>query len=140
MTKLKEYMSTNTVSCDSTDNLMTLAKQMREEDVGFIPIVENGQYSGVVTDRDIVVKGLAKGSPEEVKASEIMTEKIITGTSDMEIDEASRLMQDHQIRRLLIVDDNKISGVVSIGDIGLKGSDEVAGNIVTETSKGKSDK
>ncbi|QAS51451.1 CBS domain-containing protein [Halobacillus litoralis] len=138
MTALREYMNTNTATREASDNLSTLAKCMKEEDVGFVPIVEQGKYAGVVTDRDIVVKGLSKGSPEDVKASDIMTEKIITGSSDMEVSEAARLMQDHQIRRLLIVDEGKISGVVSIGDIGVKGSDEIAGNIVSETAKGAS--
>ncbi|MGP4077751.1 CBS domain-containing protein [Halobacillus sp. K22] len=136
MAALKEYMKTNTVTCDASDNLSELAKCMREEDIGFVPVVEQGNYAGVVTDRDIVVKGLAKGSPDNVKASDIMTEKIITGSSDMDVAEAARLMQDHQIRRLLVVDNEKISGVVSIGDIGVQGSDEIAGNVVSETAKG----
>ncbi|SFG21093.1 CBS domain-containing protein [Halobacillus alkaliphilus] len=138
MTALKEYMNANLTTCEASDNLSEVAKCMREEDVGFVPIVEEGKYAGVVTDRDIVVKGLAKGSPDDVKASDIMTEKIITGSSDMEIAEAARLMQDHQIRRLLVVDQDTIRGVVSIGDIGKQGSDEIAGNIMSETAKGSS--
>ncbi|SEI12063.1 CBS domain-containing protein [Halobacillus karajensis] len=82
-----------------------------------------------------MVKGLANGSPEDLKASDVMTERVVTGSSDMEVAEAVRLMQDHQIRRLLIVDEDKFSGVVSIGDIGIKGADKIAGNIVRETAK-----
>ncbi|AKG05242.1 CBS domain-containing protein [Salimicrobium jeotgali] len=136
MPELKNYMNTEVVACEASDTLTTIAKRMKEEEVGFVVITEQDKYAGVITDRDIVVNGLAKGSAENVKASDIMTDKVVTATSDMEVQEAARLMQDHQIRRLLVVDEDKVSGVVSIGDIGLQGSDEIAGYIMGELSKG----
>ncbi|GGF29013.1 hypothetical protein GCM10010954_30160 [Halobacillus andaensis] len=89
-------------------------------------------------DRDIVVKGLAKGSAGEVKASDVMTEKVITGYPEMEVEEAARLMQEHQIKRLLIVESDTVKGVVTLGDIGYQGIDEAAAGIVREVSKGQS--
>lgn len=136
MPELKNYMNTEVVTCEASDTLTTIAKRMKEKEVGFVVITEQDKYAGVITDRDIVVNGLAKGSAENVKASDIMTDKVVTATSDMEVQEAARLMQDHQIRRLLVVDEDKVSGVVSIGDIGLQGSDEIAGYIMGELSKG----
>ncbi|MFG6147685.1 CBS domain-containing protein [Halobacillus sp. B23F22_1] len=136
MSKVKDVMTTNLTTCKSSDDLASLAKQMRDEDVGFVPIAEGDKYVGVVTDRDIVVKGLAKGSAGEIKASDVMTEKIITGYPDMEVEEAARLMQEHQIKRLLIVESDKIKGVITLGDIGYQGIDEAAAGIVREVSKG----
>ncbi len=138
MAILKEYM-TPTIECSkASDNLNTLAKQMEEKNVGFIPVVENGKYAGVVTDRDIVIKGLAKGSAEDVKAENIMTENVVTGYPDMEVEEAARLMQDHQIKRLLVVEDEAVNRVVTLGDLGVENADQVAGDIVSEVSKGQS--
>ncbi|SFJ80264.1 CBS domain-containing protein [Halobacillus dabanensis] len=136
MTVVNELMSTNLATCNATDDLVTVAKHMKEEDVGFVPLVEGDKYVGVVTDRDIVVKGLAKGSSDNVKASDVMTEKIITGYPDMDAEEAARLMQEHQIKRLLVVENDSIQGVISLGDVGAQGSDDVAGDIVREVSKG----
>ncbi|MBP2005120.1 CBS domain-containing protein [Halobacillus andaensis] len=85
-----------------------------------------------------MVKGLAKGSAGEVKASDVMTEKVITGYPEMEVEEAARLMQEHQIKRLLIVESDTVKGVVTLGDIGYQGIDEAAAGIVREVSKGQS--
>ncbi|MFD2922157.1 CBS domain-containing protein [Halobacillus naozhouensis] len=134
MALLKEYMTTNVESSKTSDDLKTLAEKMEKDDVGFLPIVENEKYAGVVTDRDIVVKGLAKGTG---KAEDIMTENVVTGSPNMEVEEAAKLMQEHQIKRLLVVDDETINGVVTLGDLGVEHADQVAGNIVSEVSKGK---
>lgn len=137
MAILKEYMTTNVLCSKASDNLTTLAKKMEENDVGFIPVVENEKYTGVVTDRDIVVKGLAKGSGGSVKAEDIMTENIVTGYPYMEVVEAAKLMEDHQIKRLLVVDNDAVDGVVTLGDLGVENADQIAGNIVSEVSKGQ---
>ncbi|MFD2924762.1 CBS domain-containing protein [Halobacillus naozhouensis] len=138
MAILKEYMSPTIECSKASDDLNTLAQQMEEKNVGFIPVVENEKYAGVVTDRDIVVKGLAKGSAENVKAEDIMTENVITGYPDMEVEEAARLMQDHQVKRLLVVEDEAVNGVVTLGDLGVENAGQIAGDIVSEVSKGQS--
>lgn len=112
MAVLKEVMTENVKSCEPEEDLQSLARVMKEEDVGFLPIANENGYLGVVTDRDIVVKGLAKGSPDQVKAADIMTENVVTGLPDMEVQEAARLMQDHQIQRLLVVKEKDVKGVV----------------------------
>ncbi|WP_018923541.1 CBS domain-containing protein [Salsuginibacillus kocurii] len=136
MSVVKEYMTPKVREASSSDDLATLAKHMRDEDVGFVPVAEDDKYVGVVTDRDIVVKGLAKGSSDQVKASDIMTRKVITGTTNMEVEEAARLMQEHQIKRLLVVENSTVEGVVTLGDLGYEGATEVAANVVREVSKG----
>lgn len=134
MPQLKEHMTQNIVTSDAEENLQSLAQKMANSDVGFLPIIQNGNYVGVVTDRDIVVKGLAN---DQTKADNIMTQNIVTGSSDMDVEEATSLMQKHHIYRLLIVDDNTIQGIVTLGDLGVKNAEILVGNTVSEISKGK---
>lgn len=134
MPQIKEHMTQNLVTADAEENLQSLAQKMANSDVGFLPIIKNGNYVGVVTDRDIVVKGLAN---DQTKAEYIMTRNVVTGSLDMEADEAASLMKKHHIYRLLIVDDNTIQGIVTLGDLGVKNAENLVGNIVSEISKGK---
>lgn len=133
MAKLKEYMTQEIVTSHEEENLQALAQKMANSEVGFLPIVENGNYVGVITDRDIVVKGLAN---DYTKAGDIMTTNIVTGSSDMDVDEAAKLMQKHHIYRLLVVDDSTIQGIVTLGDLGIENAEELVGNTVSEVSKG----
>jgi CBS domain-containing protein len=137
MSKVRDYMSTHVQTADANAELSTIAQLMKKEDVGFIPLVEEKEYVGIITDRDIVVKGLAEGDVEQKKASDIMTKEVVTATPDTAIEEAARIMQEHQVRRLLVVDEGKINGVVSLGDFGVENAADIAGEIVRETSKGK---
>ncbi|MBB2509081.1 Hypoxic response protein 1 [Staphylococcus cohnii subsp. cohnii] len=134
MVQLKEYMTQDIVTSDVEENLQALAQKMANSAIGFLPIVQNGNYVGVITDRDIVVKGLAN---DHTKAEDIMTKDIITGSSDMDVDEAANMMQQNHIYRLLVVDDNTIQGVVTLGDLGVENAENLIGNTVSEVSKGK---
>lgn len=131
-------MTKEVVTAKPNDDLMTLAKEMKENDVGFLPIAD-GKFLGVVTDRDIVVKGLAKDSDySNVQAQQIMTEKVITGYPDMDVEEASRLMQDHQISRLMIVDNDQLKGVASLGDMAVtntRRAEQAAEDALSEIKK-----
>ncbi|WP_067726951.1 CBS domain-containing protein [Oceanobacillus damuensis] len=123
MTTLQEVMTEDVVTAKPHDNLLTLAKEMEKNDVGFLPVLDE-KFLGVVTDRDIVVKGLAKDEGySNVEAKQIMTEKVITGYPNMDVEEASRLMQDHQISRLMVVEKDKLKGVVSLGDMAVTEND-----------------
>ncbi|WP_339229743.1 CBS domain-containing protein [Oceanobacillus sp. FSL K6-2867] len=123
MSTLQEIMTEDVVTAKPNDDLLTLAKEMERNDVGFLPILDD-KFLGVVTDRDIVVKGLAKDSDySNVEAQQIMTEKVVTGYSNMEVEEASRLMQSHQISRLMVVDNDQLKGIVSLGDMAITGKD-----------------
>ncbi|MFB4165274.1 CBS domain-containing protein [Alteribacillus sp. JSM 102045] len=137
MQTIKEHMTNFAEYCNPSDDLYTLAKKMKENEIGFLPIVNDDHLVGCITDRDIVIDGLAKEvQPNKLKAENIMQEKVITGYPDMSVDEASRLMQDHQIQRLVITEDQKVKGVVSIGDLAVsKGADQAAGNALSEISK-----
>ncbi|QHE51694.1 CBS domain-containing protein [Pontibacillus sp. HMF3514] len=136
MPTLREYMTTSFISVHLSDDLNTLANEMKEHDVGFLPVIENDKYAGVVTDRDIVVNGLTKGSPEDVTASQVMTDHVVTGNPDMNVEDAARLMQENQIKRLLVIENEHLKGVVSLGDFSAEGENSISGHVVSEVSKG----
>ncbi|WP_221565019.1 CBS domain-containing protein [Alkalihalobacillus sp. TS-13] len=136
MAVLQQFMTKNVKTCNPTDDIRQVASIMHEEDVGMVPVEKDGNLIGCVTDRDIVIKGLARDLGNNICVEDIMTEKVISGKPDMPVEDASLLMQDHQIRRLMIIDHGKLKGIVSIGDLAAsKQADQVAGNALSEISR-----
>ncbi|MFQ3837722.1 CBS domain-containing protein [Staphylococcus pseudoxylosus] len=119
---------------DVEENLTSLAPKMAETEVGFLPILQHTNYVGIITDGDIVVKGLAN---KQTKAGDIMTTNIVTANSEMTIKEAVSLMEEHHIYRLLVVDDYLIQGIVTLRDLGIDGDKQLVGKTVSEISKGQ---
>lgn len=120
MHKLKDIMSTDLAYLSPNDNLFEAATMMRDHNIGMIPVVENGTLKGVVTDRDIVIRGVADKKPNSTTISEIMSSQLVYGTPDMSVDEAARLMADTQVRRLPVIENEKLVGVVSLGDMAVR--------------------
>lgn len=96
-----------------------IAKRMRREDVGSIPVGENDRLIGMVTDRDIAIRGLANGKGVDMlTARDVMTDGIIWCRADDNIEEAAELMEARRIRRLPVIDENRrMVGIVSLGDL-----------------------
>jgi CBS domain-containing protein len=117
---VKEIMSTNTVTATTQDNIYECAVLMKQHDIGFVPIVEGRKLVGVVTDRDLVVRGYAEKHSGSTSVTEVMTKDIRTVPSSMTVDECARLMADNQIRRLPVVEEGELVGVVSIGDLAIR--------------------
>jgi CBS domain-containing protein len=117
---VKEIMSTNTVTATTQDNIYECAVLMKQHDIGFVPIVEGRKLVGVVTDRDLVVRGYAEKHSGSTSVTEVMTKNIRTVPSFMTVDECARLMADNQIRRLPVVEEGELVGVVSIGDLAIR--------------------
>ncbi|WCK54863.1 CBS domain-containing protein [Aneurinibacillus sp. Ricciae_BoGa-3] len=116
--KLRDIMTTEVQTCSPQDSLVQVAKIMWKEDVGIIPVVEGNKLVGVVTDRDIVLRCVAEGDDiRATTAQKCITTDMITATPDMDAHEAARLMGEHQIRRLPIVENGRLSGIVAIGDM-----------------------
>ena len=110
---------------------------MEAEDVGVIPLVQGERLVGVVTDRDIVVRAIAKGKdPRGMPAAEVSSPELVTIDPDRDLDDALRLMARHQVRRLPVVDnDNRLLGVVSQADIALEAKDKAAGEMLEGISR-----
>ena len=117
---VKEIMSTNPVKATTQDNIYECAVLMKQHDIGFVPIVEGRKLVGVVTDRDLVIRGYAEKHSGSTSVTEVMTKDIRTVPPSMTVDECARLMADNQIRRLPVVDNGELVGIVSIGDLAIR--------------------
>ncbi len=113
-----------------------LAKVMRDEDIGCVPIGENDRLIGMVTDRDLVLRALTNGTDiSSITARDVMSKGIIYCEDDDSIQEAIDLMQKQQIRRLPVIDDNKrMVGMLSLGDISHAASQVESGALMRSVS------
>jgi len=114
-----------------------LARTMRDEDIGAIPIGENDRLIGMVTDRDIVVKGLADGlDVSSLTARDVMTGPILYCRANEDVEDAVRLMEEHEVRRLPVIDENKrMIGILALGDISSHGGRELSGEVLQAVSE-----
>lgn len=111
---IKELMSKDLVVLDTNSDIYTVARIMKEKDIGFIPFCKNNKIVGVLTDRDIVTKILAnKGS----KIAGYLSTNIIKISYDASVDEALDIMKKHKIKRLLVEEDKKLVGILSLSDL-----------------------
>ena len=142
--QVKEVMTANPACCTLDSRLPEVARMMVDNDCGEIPVVENNESKnpvGVVTDRDIVVRTVAKDkNPLELTAADCMTKPIVSVTPDTPVEECCRIMQEKQIRRVPVVDaSGALCGIVALADIALQARSGVAGEVVKEVSEpGKS--
>ncbi len=133
---IRDVMTPNPTCVSPDDSIQNAARIMRDEDTGAVPVVENGRPVGIVTDRDIVVRAVAEdqlGRP----IRDIVTGNIISARPDMSTREAAELMSEHQVRRLPVVEDDHLVGIVSIGDLAVKkGKDSRVGDALQHISEG----
>ncbi|AGN38214.1 CBS domain-containing protein [Bacillus paralicheniformis] len=132
--KLKDIMTTNAECCEPSAPIAEIAGKMRDYNVGSIPVCENGNLTGIVSDRDIVIRCVAENETDAA-ARDIMSTQMVTGRPDMSAEEAGDLMAEHQIRRLPIVEDGRLVGIVALGDLSVSNADEKAGEALSEISK-----
>jgi CBS domain-containing protein len=119
--KVKEIMSKDIASVRSDDSIERAAQLMKQYNCGSIPVCTQDKLIGIVTDRDIAVRSVASGQDvSEQRVRDIMTESVVFGSPEMEVTDAARLMSDRQIRRLPIVENNSLIGIVALGDISLE--------------------
>ena len=114
---VNQVMTQDPRSVAPSDTLVEAARHMREGDTGAIIVVDGGEVTGIVTDRDIVVRAIADGrDPSSTKVADVATTSTITVTPDQSAADAARLMREHDIRRLVVLHDGRPAGIVSIGD------------------------
>lgn len=119
--RVSEIMTDDVVTVTPQDNVYEVAVKMKENDTGFIPVVEGGdKLIGVITDRDLVIRGIAEKRPGSTAVDEVMTKGIKTASRDMSVDEAAELMAQQQIRRLPVCEGDRLIGIVSIGDMAVR--------------------
>ena len=137
MTQVRELMTPGPEHLSADDTLVTAAQRMRDADVGSLPICdESGQVTGIVTDRDIVVKCIADGGdPSTATAGSIAAEMVYTVGPDDQIENALTVMEDHQVRRLPIVENGRLVGMLAQADVARTMSEPRVGEVVEEISK-----
>jgi CBS domain-containing protein len=136
---LKDIMTPNPECIPPDATLLEAARRMRDLDVGPLPVCgDNDRLAGMITDRDITVRAVAEGmDPRTAKVRDAMTEDIVFGFDDQDVDDAARVMEQKQIRRLVVLDRNKrLVGIVSLGDLAVDGGNRAkAGEILQEVSE-----
>lgn len=116
--QLKDIMTDNVVSVNSNSTVEQTAMLMQKHNIGSVPVCDGNNIKGIVTDRDLVLRNIASGQdPKSSKIGNIMSANLTYGHPDMQVEEASRLMAKYQIRRLPVVEGNKLVGMVSLGDV-----------------------
>ncbi|MEH7456364.1 CBS domain-containing protein [Bacillus pseudomycoides] len=136
MTLVRELMSTDIVQCTPLDNVYEAAVKMKEEAIGMIPVVENNQVVGLVTDRDLVVRGIAEKHPGSNKITNVMTTNIVSISPNDPVEKATELMARYQIRRLPVVENGRLVGMLALGDLAIvEAADDQAGFALSEISE-----
>jgi CBS domain-containing protein len=135
-TSIKDVMTSQVRTCSPTASVVDAAKLMAQEDVGPIPLVENGRLTGVITDRDIVVRVVAEGrDPTSTTVGEIASRDLVTASPDDDLDDVTSLLAQHQVRRIPVVEGDRLVGIVAQADIARMGKDKKTGEVVEEISR-----
>lgn len=121
--KIVEIMTSDPELIDPNASIREAAKRMKNEDIGALPVGENDRLIGMVTDRDIAMRGVAEGrSPDTTTVRDIMSEKIFYCFEDDDVEAAARCMAENQVRRLPILNRNKrLTGIIALADIAQSG-------------------
>jgi CBS domain-containing protein len=134
---IRDVMTPNPRTVSPNDSIQSAARVMRDEDTGVVPVVDNGKPVGVITDRDIVVRAVAEDREMNRPVRDIVTTELVAVHPDMSVQEATELMSEHQVRRLPVIDNDRLVGIVSIGDIAVKeGKDGRVGDTLQHISEG----
>lgn len=134
--QVKDIMTRGVETVSPETTLQEAAARMKTLDVGPLPVCDGDRIEGLVTDRDIVVRGIAEGrDPRTTRVTEVMSRDVVTCAESDDVKVAARTMKEKQIRRLLVVDDNhKVSGIVSLGDVAVEGDDKMSGDVLEKVS------
>jgi CBS domain-containing protein len=134
--KVKEAMHKGAEWVSPSTPVPELARLMVKHDIGAIPVGDNDKLIGMVTDRDIVCRGLANGKDvAKLTAREVMTSQIVWCRDDEDLDDATRIMEQKRIRRLPVIDKNKrMVGMLSLGDLSHAGKSKLSGEVLQAVS------
>lgn len=118
--RIEEIMTRDPRTVDVNASVQDAARIMRDDDIGDVVVTEGGQVTGIVTDRDIVVRGIADGRDLSAQVGEVCSTGIETIAPDASVDDAVTTMREHDIRRLPVVKDGQPVGIVSLGDLAVE--------------------
>src|SRR3954470_19724318 len=126
--KISEVMTRDVQTVRPDQPVQQAASFMLDADAGSIPVTDGDRLIGMITDRDIAVRGVAKGYGPDTPVRELMTDDLVVVRVDDDVEEAANKMSEAQVRRLPVVDENeRLCGIVSLGDLARETDDECAG-------------
>ena len=132
---VKDVMTPRVECIRPTESIAHAADRMKKLDVGSLPVCgDDEKLVGMITDRDITTRATARsGDPGATRVADVMTPSVIYAFQDQSVQEAGRLMEHNQVRRLVVLDrDKRLVGIVSLGDLALRAGDEQLGGEVLE--------
>jgi len=133
---VQEAMTANPTAITPDTTAQEAARLMKSEDVGALPIVEDGRLTCVVTDRDLAIRGVAEGLATETAVRELASKNVVTIDPQQSLEEAARLMAEHQVRRLPVVEeDGRLVGMLAQADVAQAGRDSLTGEVVQKISQ-----
>jgi CBS domain-containing protein len=137
MPSIREAMTSNPSTVTAQQTVADAAAIMKQEDTGVVPIVDGERLVGVITDRDIAITVVAEGKdPQSTTVTDIASSNLVTIDPQQDLDEALRLMAQHQVRRLPVVEeDGRLVGILAQADVALHASAEQTGEVVEEISQ-----
>ena len=136
MGQIRDVMTSNPTTCEPTSTIVDCAKVMAREDVGPIPVVEGDRLIGLVTDRDIVVRAIAEGRDiQQTKVGDIASKDLITVSPTDDLNRALDVMSKHQVRRVPVVDGDRVVGIISQADVARAADEEQTGEVVQQISR-----
>jgi CBS domain-containing protein len=137
MRAVREAMTANPTTVQGSTPVAEVARLMKNEDVGSVPIVEGDRLIGTITDRDITVRVVADAKdPQSTTVEQIASKDLVTIDSDQPLEEAARLMAQHQLRRLPVVEeDGRLVGILAQADIAEYAQDQLTGEMVQQISQ-----
>ena len=133
---VQEAMTPNPTAITPDTTAQEAARVMKSEDVGALPIVEDGRLTGVVTDRDLALRVIAEGRSLDTAVAEIASKDVVTIDPEQSLEEAARVMAGHQVRRLPVAEeDGRLVGMLAQADIAKAGHDTLTGEVVEKISQ-----
>jgi CBS domain-containing protein len=134
--KVKDLMTSDPAKVGPDDVIAKAATLMKQEDCGAIPVVRDGMLIGIITDRDITIRGVAEGrDAKTTKVSEIMSADPVTVAPQADVEDAERIMRDRQIRRLPVVENGVLVGIVVTAQLARRDKPEHVGETIKEISE-----
>lgn len=133
---VRDVMTSNVRAAASTESLADAAQMMKEEDVGSLPVVEDDRLIGILTDRDIIVRAVAERvDPQSISVGDVASRELVMVEPDQDLDEALSLMARHRVRRLPVVADGRLVGILAQADVAIEAKEKNAGEMLEEISQ-----
>lgn len=135
--QIKEIMTPQVEYIHPDTTIKEAAAKMKQLNVGIMPVEENDRLVGMITDRDIAIRSSAEGQdPKTQKVRDVMTKKVVYCYEDDSVEQVGKIMQEHQIRRLIILNRNKrLVGICSLGDLALTAQNQLSGEVLEKVSE-----